>query len=73
MVVSSGRLCVAVEIGTNIDGGVVATFVVYGGVDPAVGVLEAGDLRVMGELAWRGSAECWRFSYHRELAYFRRL
>ena len=32
-----------------------------GGVDPAVGVLEAGDLRVT-DPALRGSNECWRFS-----------
>ena len=34
-----------------------------GGVDPAVGVLEAGDLRAAAELDFKGSAECCRFNY----------
>lgn len=43
-------------------GGVVASFDACGGVEPAVGVVDAGDLRVAGVLEFRGSAECWRFS-----------
>lgn len=43
-------------------GGVVASFDACGGVEPAVGVFDAGDLRVAGVLEFRGSAECWRFS-----------
>lgn len=43
-------------------GGVVARFDTGGGVEPAVGVFDAGDLRVAGVLEFRGSAECWRFS-----------
>lgn len=35
----------------------------FGGVVPAVGVLEAGDFRVAGDPAFRGSEECCRFSY----------
>ncbi len=34
----------------------------FGGVVPAVGVLEAGDFRVAGDPAFRGSEECCRFS-----------
>lgn len=30
---------------------------------PEMGLLEAGDLRALGEGALRGSAECWRFSW----------
>lgn len=33
-----------------------------GGVDPLVGVFEAGDFRVTGELSFN-STECCRFSY----------
>lgn len=35
----------------------------FGGVVPAVGVLEAGDFRVAGDPAFTGSEECCRFSY----------
>lgn len=46
----------------NSVGGVVARFDTCGGVEPAVGVFDAGDFRVAGVLEFRGSAECWRFS-----------
>lgn len=39
-------------------GGVVARLGASDGVDPPVGELDAGDFRVAGELALRGSAEC---------------
>lgn len=35
-----------------------------GGVDPAVGVLDAGDFRVAAEPASTGSAECCLFNCH---------
>ena len=35
----------------------------FGGVVPAVGVLEAGDFLVAGDSAFTGSEECCRFSY----------
>ena len=44
-------------------GGVVARFDACGGVESAVGVFDAGDLRVAGILEFGGSAECWRFSW----------
>ncbi len=51
-------------------------FDVFGGGDSAVGVFEAGDLRVAGEAALSGSAECCRFSCIRsetEVAFLGRL
>lgn len=56
--------------GSSIGGGV-ARVDTCGGVEPAVGVLEAGDfLCVAGEPALRGSAECWRFSYGTAISVF---
>lgn len=44
--------------------GVGATLlVVGGGVDPAVGVFEAGDFRVASDPESKSSAECCRFSF----------
>ena len=39
-----------------------ALLVVCGGVEPAVGVFEAGDFRVADDPASKSSAECCRFS-----------
>lgn len=49
------------EAWLNSGGGADSKPAALGGVDPAVGVLDAGDLRV-AELALRGSNECCRFS-----------
>ena len=46
----------------RIVGGVVAKYEMCGGVDPEVGVFEAGDRRVAGASPLTGSAECCRFS-----------
>lgn len=46
----------------NSVGGVVATFDACGGVDPAVGVFDAGDFFIAGVPVLKGSAECCRFS-----------
>ena len=48
-------------LGPNAGGVVVPADASPGG-DSPVGVLSAGDLRVAGDPAFRGSAECWRFS-----------
>lgn len=46
----------------NSDGGVVAELDACGGVDPLVGVFDAGDFLVVGVPELRGSAECCRFN-----------
>lgn len=49
------------EMLVNRVGGVAALLETSGGVDPRVGVLEAGDFRVAGD-PWFNSAECCRLS-----------
>ena len=59
MVSSDGLNSGSYEALVNRGGGPCSKPVLLGGVDPAVGVLDAGDLRA----AFRGSEECCRLSY----------
>lgn len=54
--------------GKNV-GGVVAKLETCGGVEPAVGVFDAGDFLVAGVPASRGPAECCRFSWNTRQRY----
>lgn len=56
------------ELGSS-DGGAASRLDVAGGVEPAVGVLDAGESRVAAEPDSGASAECCRFSYYSESAY----
>jgi len=61
MAPSSHGGCIYEVLGSS-EGGPESSTDAVGGVDPAVGVLDAGDLRVAAELASKGSAECCRFN-----------
>jgi len=54
---SSDGCCIYEVLGSS-EGGPESSTDVLGGVDPAVGVLDAGDLRVAAKPASKGSAEC---------------
>lgn len=61
MLLSSDGGCIYEVLGSR-EGGPGSSTDVLGGVDPAVGVLDAGDLRVAAKPAIKGSAECCRFN-----------
>lgn len=61
MLLSSDGGCIYEVLGSS-EGGLESSTDVLGGVDPAVGVLDAGDLRVAVKPAIKGSAECCRFN-----------
>lgn len=61
MLLSSGEDCIYEMLGSS-EGGPESSTDVLGGVDPAVGVLDAGDLRTAVKPAIKGSAECCRFN-----------
>lgn len=61
MLPSSDGCCIYEVLGSS-EGGPESSTDVLGGVEPAVGVLDAGDLRVAAKPAFKGSAECCRFN-----------